>query len=280
MDRPRGVSQAIVVLWLTIILNVICEIVNVSLGDISVIEFLLGLVISAVLCIIPYKLSKGSDAARQCFIALFILGVLANLIILSGIYLDYIDLDLTRVDVALTIVAFPANLFILYRLLQHDAVMWFSEQEQNIKDSGMEAYYPAILRRYLSTLIDGCLILSLLLIIPYFTESKENTLYFRLIAAAIILFGYEPLFTSKFCTLGQKIMGIRIRTTGNYQRLNYPAALLRVIIKWVLGFISLFSIIVSKERRALHDFASGSIVLSSSWSEDNQQAHIGLRSSV
>ena len=89
----------------------------------------------------------------------------------------------------------------------------------------MKVEYPTILRRYLSTFIDGWFIIAFLIFVPYVIGDGENTLSIRIILAVIILFVYEPLFTSKLCTLGQKIMGIRIRTVGNYQRLNYPISL-------------------------------------------------------
>jgi uncharacterized RDD family membrane protein YckC len=259
MDIPKGVFQAVVVLWITIILNVIYEVIKFRLGESTLADFLYALMICAVICIIPYKLSEGSDAARKCFVGLIILYALSILIILSGIYSD--SVDITAIDVALSVVLLPANLFILYRLFQPEASSWFSKQDQNIKGHRIEVEYPTILRRYLSTLVDGWFILTLLFILAYFIKDKEDTLYFRLIIVALLLFGYEPLFTSKLCTLGQKIMGIRIRTVGNFQKLNYPAALFRVTIKWLLGFISLFLIIFSKDKRALHDLTSGSIVI-------------------
>lgn len=268
MDRPGSVTQAVYVIWITIIINVIVEIIDLSLGKVSVIEFLIALAALAVISIIPYKLSEGSNVARQCFIALFILYALSMLIVLSGI--DSNSYNLTAADVVVSIALLPANLFILYRLLQPDASSWFSEQEQTIEDNSMGVEYPTILRRYLSTFIDGWLILSLLFVIACFIEGRGNTL-FRLIIAALVLFGYEPLFTSKFRTLGQMIMGIKIRTADNFERLSYPAALLRSIVKWIFGFISLFIIIFSKERRALHDYAAGSIVITSSLSEYDHQ---------
>lgn len=273
MDRPRGISQAVFVIWITIIINVIGEIIDLGLGKASVIEFLVALAVFAVFSIIPYKISEGSNVARQCFIALFILYALSMLIFLSGIDTD--SFNLTTADVVVSIALLPANLFILYRLLQPDASSWFSEQEQNSNDDGVKIEYPTILRRYFATFIDGWLTIAMLFAVTYFIGGKENA-FFRLIVAALILLGYEPLFTSKFCTLGQKIMGIKIRKAVDYRRLNYPAALLRFIIKWIFGFISLFIIIFSKERRALHDYASGSIVVYSSLSNHNQQGAVNV----
>jgi uncharacterized RDD family membrane protein YckC len=130
------------------------------------------------------------------------------------------------------------------------------------KDTGDRLVeYPTILRRYLSSFIDGCFIAVCVILVPYVIGDEENTLSVRIIIAAIFLLVYEPLYTSKFCTLGQRIMGVRIRKFGNYQRLSFPVALLRVTIKGLLGFISLFAIIFSKDKRAIHDYASGSIVI-------------------
>jgi uncharacterized RDD family membrane protein YckC len=42
-----------------------------------------------------------------------------------------------------------------------------------------------------------------------------------------------------------------------------PAAYLRYVLKLLLGFYSFFAMSFNKERRALHDLASGSIVLDS-----------------
>jgi uncharacterized RDD family membrane protein YckC len=132
---------------------------------------------------------------------------------------------------------------------------------QNIVGDDMDAEYPTILRRYLSTFIDAWFIIACLIFVPYVIGDEENTLYVRIIIAAIMLFVYEPLFTSKLCTLGQKITGIRVRNRINYQQLAFPLALLRVVIKWLFGFISFFSIVFSEEKRAIHDFVSGSIVI-------------------
>ena len=130
------------------------------------------------------------------------------------------------------------------------------------KDTGDRLVeYPTILRRYLSSFIDGCFIVLSVILVPYAIGDEENTLSVRIIFAAIFLFVYEPLLTSRLYTLGQRITGIRIRKYGNYERLNFPNALFRFMIKGLLGIISFFSIIFSKDKRAIHDYASDSIVI-------------------
>lgn len=103
--------------------------------------------------------------------------------------------------------------------------------------------------------------LALFILIPYIIGDGENTLALRIYITIVLVFIYEPLFTSKLCTLGQKITGIRVRNYQNYNNIGYFAALYRYLLKGILGFISLFSIVFSKDKRAIHDFAVDSIVI-------------------
>ena len=124
--------------------------------------------------------------------------------------------------------------------------------------------YPTILRRYLSKAIDSIFIISMLFLVSYIFQ-QENSLATQ-VRVAIILFMflvYEPLCTSMFCTLGQKITGIRVRNHSSFgdEKISLLKANVRIISKVILGFISFFTIMFSKEKRAIHDFISGSIVL-------------------
>ena len=109
--------------------------------------------------------------------------------------------------------------------------MIIDSQGRNSGDRLVE--YQTLLRRYLSSFIDGCFIVVSVILIPYVFGDQENTLMVRIVIAAVFLFVYEPLFTSKLCTLGQ-------RSSRYYH---------------------LFSIIFSKDKRAIHDYASDSIVI-------------------
>ena len=121
---------------------------------------------------------------------------------------------------------------------------------------------PTILRRYLSTFIDGVFILSVFIFSSLAIKSDSAIADYARIAVFLgLFFMYEPIFTSRFCTLGQKITGIRVRTNGSYSKISIPAAYLRIIIKILLGFISLLSIPFTRDRRGVHDFASGSVVI-------------------
>ncbi len=125
-----------------------------------------------------------------------------------------------------------------------------------------EPLYPTITRRYLSTVIDGMVVLSVFMLSFYLHQFLGDDFAMPLwICMVIVVLTYEPFCTSKLCTLGQKIMGIRVRTNSKLQRISLLQAYLRIAVKLLLGFISLFWIIFSEKKRAIHDLASGTIVV-------------------
>ena len=125
--------------------------------------------------------------------------------------------------------------------------------------------YPSILRRYLATLIDGIFIMAVFFAASYaLDQQSEIADYARVAVICFMFFAYEPICTSQFCTIGQKVAGIRIRKASKSEKISLPAAYLRIVVKIALGFISLLAIAFTKDRRAIHDFAAGSIVI---WQE-------------
>jgi len=114
----------------------------------------------------------------------------------------------------------------------------------------------------MSTFIDVIFILSVFITVS-FMATGDSTLasITRISVLFFMVFVYEPIFTSRFCTLGQKITGIRVRNIDTYNHISIPAAYLRYVVKMVLGLYSFVSIPSSKQRRALHDFATDTIVI-------------------
>jgi uncharacterized RDD family membrane protein YckC len=121
---------------------------------------------------------------------------------------------------------------------------------------------PTILRRYLSTFIDGMLVLAISIALSFAIKADSTFASSARMAVYILMFlCYEPIFTSRYCTIGQKLTGIRVRTVMTLEKISIPAAFLRIFVKIFLGFISLLTIPITKDRRAVHDFASGTIVI-------------------
>lgn len=125
-----------------------------------------------------------------------------------------------------------------------------------------QSKYPTILRRYVSTSIDMVFILILFAVFITVLQGHNDINSGMIIRIGIVLlFFYEPVLTSRLCTIGQKITGIRIRKIDSGERLSIYRACLRTIVKLALGIVSFFSIPVTRKRRALHDFPAGSVVI-------------------
>lgn len=126
----------------------------------------------------------------------------------------------------------------------------------------MDIEYPSIARRYLSTFIDAVFIIFVVIGISYiFQQDHEFVRTVRLALVLIMFFVYEPLCTSRLCTIGQKIMGIRVRKMDNLEKISIFSAYGRIFTKIFFGLISFITIAFSKNRRAIHDFVAGSVVV-------------------
>ena len=123
--------------------------------------------------------------------------------------------------------------------------------------------YPSLLKRIQALFIDFILILVVFalssLIIGLIGDTATGVKVGILIFCVII---YEPLlvaFTGG--TLGHKVVGIQVKSYAQPDQ-NIPvfSAIIRIVIKGLLGWISFLSVSFNSEKRAIHDMASGSIV--------------------
>ncbi|MBN1625733.1 MAG: RDD family protein [Deltaproteobacteria bacterium] len=147
----------------------------------------------------------------------------------------------------------------LNRVLSEQELL--EEEEENEREFD-QAKYPVILRRYLATSIDIVIILYIFTFFILILQGHDEIVDRGAIwIGMLVLFLYEPIFTSRLCTIGQKIAGIRVRKPDSGERLSISNACVRSFVKLVLGIISFFTIPVTGKRRALHDFAAGSVVV-------------------
>lgn len=140
-------------------------------------------------------------------------------------------------------------------------VEWFSGSFLDAMHAEVIVNYPNLLRRYLATLIDITILWFAIFLatkVPLLADSV-----WAMAAAAIALaVVYEPLLTAFYCTVGQWVMGIRVRNYDTLQRINPLNASLRLCVKYFLGAISVLTIPSRKDRRAIHDLATNTIVIS------------------
>ncbi len=114
---PQGVNQAIIAIWVTIGLSVIAALINTWVGDISTGEFVFYILIYSLLCIFPYKLSRGSNPARWVYCVFFGASVL---FMLGGV-----GSDMPKADWIASIIMLPIEIFAIFRLFQTEASEWF-----------------------------------------------------------------------------------------------------------------------------------------------------------
>jgi uncharacterized RDD family membrane protein YckC len=111
--------------------------------------------------------------------------------------------------------------------------------------------------------MDGMLLLAAFMVLSTVFQGSGDIAAIRVAAIATFIGLYEPLCTSRLCTVGQWLLNVRVRTLATGRRISIPQAYVRLVIKVLLGWISFFSIPFSRQRRGIHDIGSGTIVVTS-----------------
>ena len=85
----------------------------------------------------------------------------------------------------------------------------------------------------------------------------------RLIAFLVVFILYDPIFTSLAGgTIGHLLIGLRVRKgSDESKKIMFPLAVLRFLIKVLLGWISLLTITGNAKNKAIHDSAVNSVVI-------------------
>ncbi len=120
--------------------------------------------------------------------------------------------------------------------------------------------YPNVLRRWLGTVLDWVLIVLVLLAIAKIGVAPEYDSWALALVGAFILL-YEPLLTVYACTLGQLLMRMRVRDEKTLGRINLGQAYTRIFIKYLLGSISVLTLPFQKQRQAIHDLVTDTLVV-------------------
>ena len=118
MDCPAGVKQGVLAIWASLAISALGAVASFRLGYASEGEFIFGLLFYAVLCVIPYKISVGSNPARYVYVILCCLSAL--LVLADG------DAGMKKPDVIAAVLGVPFTIFSIFRLFQAPANTWFS----------------------------------------------------------------------------------------------------------------------------------------------------------
>lgn len=134
---------------------------------------------------------------------------------------------------------------------------------ENVTTTATEVIYPSLSERVQSTLIDTVFIVFLMFMASNLLDRYENVPdWVRMVLFFAIWGVYEPLSTSLGFTIGNYVKDIRVRKNGDHnRRINILQAYVRYVFKFALGWLSFLTIHGNKERRAIHDFAAGSVMV-------------------
>ena len=127
----------------------------------------------------------------------------------------------------------------------------------------MEEKYPQLIDRIQSTCIDGLLIIISMFAFSTILEKFEHPPdWIRIVLFFGIWIVYEPLCTTLGCTLGHYIKGIRVRSVNNTsKKINIFKALLRYVLKVLLGWVSFLTIHTNPKRQAIHNLFAESVMI-------------------
>lgn len=124
--------------------------------------------------------------------------------------------------------------------------------------------YPRIFDRIKALFTDYVVILASMVAVSFifeqFEEVSEET---RIFVFVFILFLYDPIFTSIFGgTIGHMFIGLRVRRDPDEEKnIVFPIAVIRFLLKTLLGWISLLTIMSNEKGKAIHDSVVGSVVV-------------------
>jgi len=134
-----------------------------------------------------------------------------------------------------------------------------------MEDSNKEPIrYPSILERVKAAFTDSLVLIGLMFLVSTIFSSIEYVPDSTRIIAFIVIWGcYDPIFTSLFGgTIGHLMVNIRVKKRGyESKNISFPFAIVRYVLKFFLGWISLITVGTNEKRLAIHDIVSKSIVV-------------------
>lgn len=124
--------------------------------------------------------------------------------------------------------------------------------------------YPTLIKRLQSLMIDQLLIVVCMIIFSQlFAQTSEDEMgWIKGVVWVSLLFVYEPVCIVFGCTLGNYVVGIRVRKFKNpTEKINLLQSYIRFVSKILLGIVSFFTVTADKYKRAIHDMIVDSVVI-------------------
>ena len=127
-----------------------------------------------------------------------------------------------------------------------------------------DTIFPSLVTRVKAVMVDFIIILIIFSVASVLIDKiGETPTWVRVVIFVFCIYIYDPLLiTLAGGTIGHHIMGIRVKKVKQpAKNINMLQASIRLIVKFTLGWLSFLTVTGSKRKRAIHDMASGSIVV-------------------
>lgn len=124
--------------------------------------------------------------------------------------------------------------------------------------------YAMLPDRVKAAVIDSILLIAAMYGVSEILGLFENVPdYVKMVLAAMLFLLYDPFFTSRFGgTIGHSYSKIMVKKESDTsQNIVFFPAVLRFVLKFFLGWISLLTVTGTEKKKAIHDFAANSVVL-------------------
>lgn len=119
METPQSVTRSAIAIWSSLFISAAASVVAARMGLIDVGEMSFGLLLYALLCIVPYKIGNGSNAARYFY---FVLCVLGSLISFAAV------VEISKPELIGSLIEFPLTIYSIIQLLRPSSNAYFSRQ--------------------------------------------------------------------------------------------------------------------------------------------------------
>ena len=127
-----------------------------------------------------------------------------------------------------------------------------------------ERLYPSLMIRVQALMLDLFIVAAVVFNSSrtFFSNYQGEYMLLKVLSFVLFLLIYESIANTTGGTLGYRTMGIKIRRFGDLnKKLRFTQSFARTTMKFALGWISFLSINIDPHRRAMHDKASGAVVL-------------------
>lgn len=123
-NKPEVVRHAELIIYSMIAASALGSLVNKWLGVIGPGEFAFQLLFYALLCMIPYKLGRGSNPTRYVYV---VSCVLALLLMLGG------GIAVPKIDMIISVVMVPVEAYVCWLLFRPVASSWFTSDGNKVR---------------------------------------------------------------------------------------------------------------------------------------------------